>query len=102
LSQAITGRCALFFADRLGHPADHRHVHQAVGRVRRRLDQDHRDAALAHRFFGRRRHRLLVDSVRKPDRRDTHVEEGLREQRFGAAIKRLRMQYGVARAHERH
>jgi hypothetical protein len=46
-------------------------------------------------------HRGLVDPVGKADRGDTDIEEGsAREQRFGAAVERLRMQHGVAGAHE--
>ena len=53
-----------------------------------------------HRLFGRRLHRSFVDAIGEADGGDAHVEEGLGEQCFRAAIKRLRMQDGIARTHE--
>ncbi len=89
-------RMALLLADRVGDAADHRDIDEAVGRVGRRFDQDHRDAAFRHRLLGRRLHRSLVDAVGETDGGNAEVEEGLRQQRFGAAVERLRMQNRVA------
>ena len=43
---------------------------------------------------------VFVHTIGKPDRSNAHVEERLGEQRFGAAIERLRMQDRIARTDE--
>lgn len=93
-------RMALFSADRVGNAADHGDINEAVGRVRRRLDQDHGDTALGHRRFGRSRHRRFVDAIGKADGGDSEIEEGAGKQRLGAAIERLAVQDRVTRLDE--
>ena len=101
--RVVTGddrHMALLFTDHVGDTADHGDIDEAVGRVRRRFNEDDRDAPLAHRLLGRRPHRVLADAIGETDGVDAEIEEGLRQQRFGAAIERLRMQDGIARPHE--
>ncbi|MGX1256680.1 hypothetical protein AB7M37_001176 [Sinorhizobium fredii] len=80
--------------------ADHCDVDQAVGGIGRRFDEDGGDAALAHRLLGGGADGRFVNAIGKADGMDAEIEEGLGEQRLGAAVKRLRMQDRIARPHE--
>src|SRR5690606_5201998 len=91
---------ALLFTDLVSDPSDHRNIDEAVGRVGRRLHEDHRDTALGHGLPGGSLHRCLTDAICKAYSRNAQIEERLGQKRLRAAIEWLRMQYGIARAHE--
>ena len=63
-------RMTLGSADRVGDPADHRYVHQAVRGICRRLDENHCNAPLAHGVFRRDLDCGFVDAISKANRAD--------------------------------
>ena len=73
-------------------------INETVGRIGGRLDQDQTHPA----FRARRLRRLSqlggIDAVRKAERGDPKRSHLLLEQRYGAAIERSTVQYGVARS----
>jgi hypothetical protein len=78
-------------------------IDQAVGGIRRRLDDDETDAALGlggffSRLGGRLEHGAAIVSQIESD--GAHAETGQRlfDERFGAAVQRLAHQYDIARA----
>ena len=88
---------ALFGSDLVGDPADSHEIDQRVGRVGRRFDEDDRYTACPAAVIGRRANGCLIDTVGETHSADAKIGQGLGKQRFGAAIKRLRMHDGVAR-----
>ncbi|MEY9132580.1 hypothetical protein ACVIWV_001537 [Bradyrhizobium diazoefficiens] len=93
-------RMPLGLSDRVGDAADHRDVDEAIGRVGRGLDQDHRNPALAHRLLRGLLDRRLVDAVGKADSADRQARKRVGQQGFRPAIERLGVQDDVAGAHE--
>jgi hypothetical protein len=91
----------LRLADVVGDAAHHRDVDEAVGGICRGFDQNHRNPPLLHGLVPRQLDRGLVDAVGKAHRADREAGQRFRQQRFGAAIERLRMQDHVARPNER-
>jgi hypothetical protein len=63
-------RMPLSLADSCGDTADQRDIHQAVSRIRRGFDKDHRHPALAHGILRCRADRGFVDAIGKADRAD--------------------------------
>jgi len=92
---------ALGRANLVGNPAQQGDVDQRVGRVGRRLDQNHRNPTFAARSLRGLMNGRLVDAVDEAHRADAEVCHGVREQRFRPAVQRLGMQDDVARAGER-
>ena len=64
-------------------------VDKAVGRIGRRLDEDHRNAASLHRRIGGGTNGVLVEAIGEPHRVNRKARERPGEQRLGAAIERL-------------
>ena len=75
-------------------------IDQSVGRVRRRLDQNHADAPLGGGGLRRRAHLRDVEPVGEAEGRDAEGAHLVLQQRLGAAIERARMDDGVARTKE--
>ena len=90
----------LLLVDFIRDARDERDVDQRIQRIGRRLDEDDRDTALFERVFGRAAHRRFTYPIREARSADAEIEEGSGQQRFGAAIERLRMQDGIAGAGE--
>ena len=90
----------LRLADVVGDAADHRDIDEAVGRICRGFDQNHRNPPLAHGVVPRQLDSGFVDAVGKAHRADREAGKRFRKQRFGAAIEWLRMQDHVARPYE--
>ena len=59
----MIGRRPCFRADLLRDASHQRDIDQAVHRIGRRLDEDHRDAADSHGALGRAANAFLVESV---------------------------------------
>jgi hypothetical protein len=71
-------------------------IDEAVGRVGRRLDQDHGDPALGGGSLGDVAHLGDVEPVGEAEGRDAEGAHLVLQQGLGAAIERARMQDGVA------
>jgi hypothetical protein len=82
---------ALPLADGVGDLPHEGDVDERVERVRRRLDLDHRDAALRHRLVRRLAHARLVHPVPEAHAADAEIGERPRDQRLGSAVERLRV-----------
>ncbi|MFK4712761.1 hypothetical protein ABIF56_003463 [Bradyrhizobium elkanii] len=100
MSQAMIGVWPCALPNRVGDAPRQRDIDQAVGRIGRRLDEDHRDAALLHRLVGSGADDTLVEAVGKAHGVNREARQRPGEQRLGAAVERLRMQDHVARPRE--
>ena len=84
----------------VGDAADSHEIDQRVRRVGGRFDEDNRNAAFPAALIGRYANGCLIDAIGETHRADAEIRQGLGEQGFGAAIKRLRMHDGVTRTGE--
>lgn len=84
----------------LRHAANRCDIDNTIGRIGRGFDQNDRNTTFRQRLFGCFLDGGLVNTIRKSDSLHAKIEEGLRQKRFRAAIKWLRMQDDIARAHK--
>ena len=107
-TQARAGYCrrrrsarSLRLAELSAMRADHRDIDEAVGGICRGFDQNHRTRPFCMASSPASSAGGLVDAVGKAHRaRYEKPDSVLRQQRFGAAIERLRMQDHVTRPYE--
>jgi hypothetical protein len=97
LSTTTGGLCPWDFRQLVGDSCTCGEINQTVGRIGGRLDQDQPHPDSRARCLRRLAHIAGIDAVCKAECGDRKRSHLLLEQRFGAAIERPTVQYGVAR-----